>query len=165
MRPGDIFATGTLSGPVWNKHCNFYTHSMNLTLTCAISGTGLPRVSAGADMERAEGDTGGEFDPQVPRRWRWSHLDRMLQGTVSSSFLINSDLGLYGDARLYFESTIRWFFRVKATTLVLEPAPGRFCRHFPEPTRLGISSPESQRSQLSESCLNSLNYQRVHVAI
>lgn len=56
------------------------------------------------------------------------------------SFLINSDLGLYGDARLYFDSTIRWFFRVKATTLVLEPAPGRFCRHFPEPTRLYISS-------------------------
>lgn len=42
-------------------------------------------------------------------------------------------LGLHGDAGLYLDS-ICWFLRVKATTLVLEPAPGRFCRHFPEPT-------------------------------
>ena len=105
---------------------------MNLILTCDVSGTGLSRMSAGANMERAEWDTGGEFDPQVSRRWRWGHLDRMLQGIVNSSFLINSNLGLYGAVGLYLDS-ICWFFRVKATTLVLEPAPGRFCRHFPEP--------------------------------
>jgi hypothetical protein len=43
---------------------------MNLILTCDISGTGLPRMSIGANMERAEGDTSGQFDPQVSRRWR-----------------------------------------------------------------------------------------------
>lgn len=129
---------------------------MNLVLTRDVSGTGLPRMSAGADMERAEWDTGGQFDPQVSRRWRWGHLDRMLQGIVNSSFLLNSNVGLYGDVGLYLDS-VCWFFRVKATTLVLEPAPGRFCRHFPEPTtRLRISSPESQQSQLSKSSFRNL---------
>ena len=39
----------------------------------------------------------------------------------------------------YFDS-VYWFYRVKATTLDLEPAQGRFCLRFLEPTYLHFSS-------------------------
>ena len=72
---------------------------------CLISGTWISGVSSGANMERAEGDTSWKFDPQVSRRWGWSHLDRLLQGTANSSSLIN--LIQYLD--LYEDATVFWF--------------------------------------------------------
>jgi hypothetical protein len=72
MSPGDIFATGTLSGPVWKKHyktcqCGAsYIHMNSYLLISHVSGTGVPGLSAGVNMEWAKGDTRWEFNPQIP---------------------------------------------------------------------------------------------------
>lgn len=41
------------------------THMNSYILISDVSGTGFPGLSAGADMERAEGDTGRKFNPQI----------------------------------------------------------------------------------------------------
>lgn len=60
-----------------------------------VSGTGLPGLSARTDMERAERDTGRKFNPQISWRWRWGHLDWLLQGTVKSSSVIDSSRSVW----------------------------------------------------------------------
>jgi hypothetical protein len=63
MSPGDIFATGTVSGPVWKEHCKTcqcrvsYIYMNSYLLISHVSGTGFPGLSAGTNMEWAEGDT------------------------------------------------------------------------------------------------------------
>ena len=56
-------------------------------------------------MSQPKNWTLGDEVPQVSRRWGWSHLDRLLQGTANSSSLIN--LIQYLD--LYEDATVFWF--------------------------------------------------------
>lgn len=119
--------------------CQFTNYSTHRHWTTRlVSGTRLSGMFAGDNVERAEGDIGWEFDPQVPPRWGWSHLDSLLQGSVNSClffFLFPSNIiGLenFEDDMMCDLDGI-WVFRARTTTLDSEPAPGRSCRRSHEP--------------------------------